>query len=654
MPREPAFASIAELTHLSSIRLEPMTISLKPGAQTVVQAHMYNESARVDHFTVELEGLPRDWVRMADPSVQLMPDKETTFRFTILAPMEGTRAQTYPYRLILRSSSDQRIEGHAFGNLLVEPAPRFTASLNPVRVKNSGSTQVVIQNSGNTEQRFTVLAQDENEAVLFDQMACRVTMPPGREERVNFKVGSAARPYFGSGKKSHPFQFQILPVGGEPKTQAGQLEVSPRFPKWMIMFVIAIFGISLPLGLLSANNLKKVAAQNLRNEVMQIDNTAMTAEAARVATNQAVGTATATAQIFQTMVAAEAATATIEASDLDGDGLSLAEEREFGSDPANSDSDNDGLSDIEEEEWGSDPNVNDTDKDSLFDGDEVKCNPNSDRPVAGECTSPVNADSDGDTIPDPIDEDSILPPTLTPTPEVNLLNDNDSFESSTYGFVIRSTGDGSHANEIMVPVGWQFLVNDNAPVDNNPSLLYLFPEMKPQERANLNECSDDDPTNDAICEIFHRDQVVKVFKGGAPIRFALFKTMPLPPGQYRFTIDFFADTVWGYGDGGEKEWAPEGFAELHLCVENAVYQHLDWQPVPIGQVSSRFVEFLVPEGQVTLFAMFRNNFVTKNNGWFLDHFNLQRIGDVPAEFTYVPNDLSHNCTASMPGAHESR
>ncbi|HUM71671.1 MAG TPA: FHA domain-containing protein, partial [Chloroflexota bacterium] len=101
--RESAFAATPELTHLSSIRLEPLTISLKPGAQTVVQATMYNESVRVDHFSVELEGLPRDWVRMAESSVQLMPNKETTFRFTIHVPQEGTRAQTYPYRLILRS-----------------------------------------------------------------------------------------------------------------------------------------------------------------------------------------------------------------------------------------------------------------------------------------------------------------------------------------------------------------------------------------------------------------------------------------------------------------------------------------------------------------------------------------------------------------------
>ncbi|NJN55701.1 MAG: hypothetical protein HC804_13695 [Anaerolineae bacterium] len=183
------------------------------------------------------------------------------------------------------------------------------------------------------------------------------------------------------------------------------------------------------------------------------------------------------------------------------------------------------------------------------------------------------------------------------------------------GFIVRTTGDSSHADELLVPIGWQFMVDDNTAVDGNDQLLYFFPEMQPQERKNLNECIDDKPENDAICDLFHRDHIIKVFKGGAPIRFALLKTMPLSPGQYRFTIDFFADVVWGYEGDGTKQWAPEGYGELHLCVENAFYQHLDWQPVPIGQVSSRQVEFIVPESQnVTLFAMFRNNYVTKNNG----------------------------------------
>ncbi|HUM72054.1 MAG TPA: hypothetical protein PLK31_24780, partial [Chloroflexota bacterium] len=445
----------------------------------------------------------------------------------------------------------------------VEPAPRFAASLNPVRVKNSGSTQVIIQNTGNTEERYTVLAQDSNEAVLFSQMAQRVTVPPGQEERVNVKVRPAARPYYGSSKKSHPFQFQVLPAVGEPKTQSGQLEVSPRLPKWIVLFLLAIFGISIPFGMFSVSGIKSRA-------VVSISGTATARAAVVVSTQTAViniAAAEATATTEDLRVNAETATAVSTINyglqDNDNDGLSNAKEAEFGTNPNKADTDEDGLKDGEEINsdgvrlLNTDPLKPDTDNDGLLDGEEVRGNPNPPpqcEPARGQYTNPAQADSDGDGQNDCIDPDSGSWPTPTPTPEINLLADNDSFESGTYGFVVRSTGDSSHSDELLVPIGWQFMADDNYPVDNNPDLLYFYPEMQPQERFNLNECTDDQPENDAICELFHRDKIMKVFKGGAPIRFALFKNMPLGPGVYRFTIDFFADTVWGYSPAGQKEW----------------------------------------------------------------------------------------------------
>ncbi|NJN55700.1 MAG: hypothetical protein HC804_13690, partial [Anaerolineae bacterium] len=348
-------------------------------------------------------------------------------------------AQTYPYRLVLRSSSDQRIEGHAFGNLLVEPAPRFTASLNPVRVKMGGSTQVIIQNTGNTEERYTVLAQDGQEAVLFDQMARRVTVPPGQEERVNFKVRPSLRPMYGSSKKSHSFQFQVLPAVGEPKTQNGQLEVSPRLPKWLFLLLIGIFGISLPLGLFSVNGIKSRAVQTISG----------TATARAAVVEQEIVAAEVTRATAIALSAEQAQTATAVATinrglqDDDKDGLSNALEVEIGTNPNLADTDDDGLNDGEEinsnkvKLLNTDPLNPDTDDDDLLDGQEAHGNPNPPpqcETSKGFYTNPSQPDTDGDGEKDCFDPDPGDLPTPTPTPEVNLLADNDSFEAGTNGF----------------------------------------------------------------------------------------------------------------------------------------------------------------------------------------------------------------------------
>ncbi|MEN0063383.1 MAG: hypothetical protein AAGA48_14625 [Myxococcota bacterium] len=73
------------------------------------------------------------------------------------------------------------------------------------------------------------------------------------------------------------------------------------------------------------------------------------------------------------ILASVVALAALAACAVDGDldGLSNAEEREWGSDPENPDSDGDGLLDGAEIEYGSDPTLVDSDEDGYTDRDEV-------------------------------------------------------------------------------------------------------------------------------------------------------------------------------------------------------------------------------------------------------------------------------------------
>jgi hypothetical protein len=77
--------------------------------------------------------------------------------------------------------------------------------------------------------------------------------------------------------------------------------------------------------------------------------------------------------------------------DLDGDGLTNAEEAELETDPEDRDSDDDGLTDLwEVRAYGTDPNAADSDDDTLDDGDEV----------LGFGTDPTDLDTDDDGLPD--------------------------------------------------------------------------------------------------------------------------------------------------------------------------------------------------------------------------------------------------------------
>ncbi|MCB9685877.1 MAG: thrombospondin type 3 repeat-containing protein [Alphaproteobacteria bacterium] len=78
--------------------------------------------------------------------------------------------------------------------------------------------------------------------------------------------------------------------------------------------------------------------------------------------------------------------------DLDGDGLTGAEEAALGTDPLLADTDGDGLSDGREGVYGTEPLLADTDGDGLSDGYEV-----------GNGLDPLDPDSDGDGVRDGTD-----------------------------------------------------------------------------------------------------------------------------------------------------------------------------------------------------------------------------------------------------------
>ncbi len=93
-------------------------------------------------------------------------------------------------------------------------------------------------------------------------------------------------------------------------------------------------------------------------------------------------------------VAAATASPTHAPKDGDGDGLSDARERTFGTDPAAVDADGDGLGDGREFERGTRPAAADTDGDGLTDGEEV---------AAG--LNPTNGDTDADGASDGAERD---------------------------------------------------------------------------------------------------------------------------------------------------------------------------------------------------------------------------------------------------------
>ena len=352
-------------------------LTVEPGDSMPANLIIVNQGAVVDHFQVNVEGIPADWVQAPSALQELMPGQQQEIVVTIRLP-QTPQSKAGDYPLTIRVSSqdapDQVAEIH--GSLTVTPFYQSHSELRPQRVKAGQPAHLAIENRGNTAQSYTVKWEDAAHELAFDPLNSRLTVEGGQTGTVRFKAQPRHRPWIG-GDKSHQIVTHI--TAPHEKEERLNSEVISRglIPLWLLsvaLFFCMVMSAAAAFGYNTILNQRRSATATAQAQVTE---TAIVIAAAATGTEQANTTATATA-----------ATA-IALADSDGDGLTDIAEKRLGTSPDLPDTDNDGLTDKEEVDGSTDPTNPDTDGDDLWDGDEKKYK-----------TDPEAVDTDGDTIPD--------------------------------------------------------------------------------------------------------------------------------------------------------------------------------------------------------------------------------------------------------------
>lgn len=361
-------------------------VRVAPGSSVTLPVEVINKSDRVDHFHVEVNGLPKEWYTQPIVPLNLLPNNRETTSITFHPPMASSSsagAHAFEVRVSTRAQGINSVARQ--GALHIEDYHNFVADLAPERLRNRGICELKLSNTGNAYGTYTIQARDREQAVHFELAGKQYTLPPGQSEHIPIRVSPKKRNLLG---REQLYNFEINVSADreslQPQPQSGELVVYPRFRAWMLAIPILMLLVCLGVAAFVAFRNNQTGTAN------------QTATAVALAT--AAGTPTVQAQVAATETAA---------ADSDGDGLSNAQEEERGTSVNDPDTDGDGLLDGEEVfVWGTDPTLRDTDNDNLSDGEEVN--------ELG--TNPLNPDTDGDEIPDNVDENPAMQPTPTITP----------------------------------------------------------------------------------------------------------------------------------------------------------------------------------------------------------------------------------------------
>jgi len=331
-----------------------------------------------------VEGIPQEWVIHPEGTLRLVPGDSGSVTLRIAPPRQpSSTAGLHPLEVRVASRNNPDLYAMSQGTLTIKPYVQLDMNVAPQNLPRRGEARLRVSNQGNAPETVRLTGAESDEQVAVAPATTQLAIQPGALGETSVKVAARKkRPLFGT-TEALPYAIRAVTSSGQALEARAAVMLKPILPIWAASVLGLLLVAACGLGIFAysqwQNREQRFATQTA---VALADQT----EVARAAE------ATVVAQTAAAMTQAERAEATAAAATATA--VWLAE-----------DSDGDGLTNAEELQWGTDPYNKDTDGDTLLDGEEVAMG-----------TSPISKDTDGDGLQDNVDPDPLNPPTATPEP----------------------------------------------------------------------------------------------------------------------------------------------------------------------------------------------------------------------------------------------
>ncbi|MCZ2111147.1 MAG: FHA domain-containing protein, partial [Dehalococcoidia bacterium] len=249
----PALPAVPPATGIG-VRLAVGNEPLLPGSGGLTaEITVHNRGNVVDEFDIAVTGLSPSWLILSTPRVGLLPGAETTVLLTIQPPRHSDAvAGDHPFDVTITSETTGQSATES-GTLRILGFNGLVLTIEPPRGRRD--FVLVAGNDGNVTETLALSGVDDEDAFDYTFRQDVLVVPPGREERLPFRVKPRKRALFGR-ETIVPFNVVAKPETGEVEAipAAGQLVVHPPleplkrpvlFSLVLIVLGIATFGVFL-------------------------------------------------------------------------------------------------------------------------------------------------------------------------------------------------------------------------------------------------------------------------------------------------------------------------------------------------------------------------------------------------------------------------
>lgn len=218
------------------VTFTPPDESVDPGSPATATVRVLNRGRIVDEFTLDVAGIPGEWVHFGSRTVRLLPGQEADVP-VVIQPPRAPAAVAGEYDVAISATSvDTGKEVLASAPVRIRPFRDTSLEIRPLRAKKN--FRVRATNHGNALVTYALEGTDEEEAYTYDFETPTVALHPGESREIRLKAKRKRRKWFG------PPQIAFFEVHAratddpaeEPVVARGQIQIRPPLERFKRMF----------------------------------------------------------------------------------------------------------------------------------------------------------------------------------------------------------------------------------------------------------------------------------------------------------------------------------------------------------------------------------------------------------------------------------
>jgi len=226
-----------------AIDIEGPEIAISPGAHTSARVKISNLSDQPERFSIAVEGIPREWLRIDRPEIDIAAGRSGEAVISIKPVRRSdSKPGIYTLRVTVQLKSDPDAAATTSVPVTILPFSSLGADLETPRLYRGQAFRLGLHNRGSAPLSLQIMGHDpEGSGLRFAIVPPQVAVAPGQRIAIAGRVQPRRQSVFGDARL-YPFDVRIRSsdASGFLIGLRGQLVEQPPLPRWTAYVLLGL------------------------------------------------------------------------------------------------------------------------------------------------------------------------------------------------------------------------------------------------------------------------------------------------------------------------------------------------------------------------------------------------------------------------------